>query len=186
MYDYDDFEDRYEAEAQTRRRQAADLDHIATYYALDRRLGIRVAIGGRVRHDGREGTVVDTAGQRLMVLFEEDEVPRVCHVTSGMAYETAAGWVEATPGFRRWEPVFRVRRRFGIQAGQVRHSFCPGSGWVLAPAAADDGGDGVRWEQSGTATGTATRPLSAVTCGGQAGFPQQLVGVAVLEAAESC
>ncbi|MER5988842.1 hypothetical protein [Streptomyces sp. NPDC001787] len=89
MYDsvYDDL-----AEAQTRRRQAADLAHIAAYYGLDR-LGIRVAIGGRVRHEGREGTVVDTAGQWLEVLLGEDEVPCVCHATSGMAYETAAGWV---------------------------------------------------------------------------------------------
>lgn len=36
-------------------------EHIATYYALESRLGIRVSTGGRVRQEGREGTkaVVD-------------------------------------------------------------------------------------------------------------------------------
>ncbi|MEV7930483.1 hypothetical protein [Kitasatospora sp. NPDC088779] len=88
---YDDPED------QTRRRQAADLEHIATYYRLERRLGIRVTLGGRVRHDGREGTVEDTAGHRLRVLFDGEVTPRIRHVTSGMEYETATGWVAATP-----------------------------------------------------------------------------------------
>ncbi|MFD0280026.1 hypothetical protein ACFVHB_39935 [Kitasatospora sp. NPDC127111] len=73
--------DQAEAEAQTRRRQAADLEHIATYYWLERRLGIRVALGGRVRHDGRKGVIVDTAGQRLRVMFYGDEAPSICHVT---------------------------------------------------------------------------------------------------------
>jgi hypothetical protein len=33
----------------TRRRQEQDLAHLETYYALQARFGIRVAIGGRVR-----------------------------------------------------------------------------------------------------------------------------------------
>ncbi|MFJ2778128.1 MULTISPECIES: hypothetical protein [unclassified Kitasatospora] len=94
---YDDFEDRYEAEAQNRRRQAADLEYIATYYALERRLGIRVALGGRVRSEGRAGTIVDTVGHRLRVLFDGEEAPRIRHTTSGMEYETVAGWIAATP-----------------------------------------------------------------------------------------
>ncbi|MET9399306.1 hypothetical protein [Kitasatospora sp. NPDC002965] len=90
-------DDQYEVEADNRRRQAADLEHIATYYALEKRRGIRVALGGRVRHNGREGAIVDTAGQRLKVMFYGDEEQSICHVTSGMAYETAAGWIDATP-----------------------------------------------------------------------------------------
>ncbi|WP_380286500.1 hypothetical protein [Kitasatospora purpeofusca] len=78
-------------------RQAADLEHIRTYYALESRLGIRVDLGGRIRHDGRAGTIVDTAGQRLKVLLDGDQTPSVCHVTSQMAYETPTGWIAATP-----------------------------------------------------------------------------------------
>ncbi|MFD7832427.1 hypothetical protein [Streptomyces sp. MJM8645] len=92
---YDDPEDR--AEAQTRQRQAAALEHIRAYYRLERRLGVTVALGGRVRHDGREGVITDTAGQRLKVMFYGDEQPSLCHVTSQMEYETATGWVAATP-----------------------------------------------------------------------------------------
>ncbi|WP_107054407.1 hypothetical protein [Streptomyces sp. NRRL S-350] len=94
---YDDPEDRAEAEAQTRQRQAADLEHIAAYYRLERRLGITVALGGRVRHDGREGVIVDTAGQRLKVMFYGDQQASICHATSQMEYETATGWITATP-----------------------------------------------------------------------------------------
>ncbi|MEU5978519.1 hypothetical protein [Streptomyces sp. NPDC047315] len=89
--------DAAQVEYDNRRRQRADLAHIATYYALESRLGIRVALGGRVRHEGREGTIVDTAGQRLKVLLDGDEAPSICHVTAGMAYETPTGWVTATP-----------------------------------------------------------------------------------------
>ncbi|MFI8461758.1 hypothetical protein [Kitasatospora sp. NPDC085464] len=94
---YDDPEDQTEAEAQTRRRQAADLEHIARYYGLEHRCGIEVALGGRVRHDGREGVIVDTVGQRLKVMFYAAEEPSICHVTWAMEYETATGWVAATP-----------------------------------------------------------------------------------------
>ncbi|MET9896853.1 hypothetical protein ABZZ47_43145 [Streptomyces sp. NPDC006465] len=31
------------------------------------------------------------------MLFDGDEVPSICHVTWKMAYETATGWVTATP-----------------------------------------------------------------------------------------
>ncbi|MER8103272.1 hypothetical protein [Kitasatospora sp. NPDC094016] len=94
---YDDFEDHAEVEAQTRRRQATDLEHIASYYGLEHRLGIRVALGGRVRHGGREGVIVDTAGQRLRVMFYGAEESSICHVTWAMEYETATGWIAAAP-----------------------------------------------------------------------------------------
>ncbi|MFD4763254.1 hypothetical protein ACFWOJ_31700 [Streptomyces sp. NPDC058439] len=94
---YEDFEDRMAAEHQNRRRQAADLDHIRRYYALESRHSIRVAIGGRVRHNGREGEIVDTAGPYLVVLRDGDEQPVRCHATSNMEYATAAVWVAVTP-----------------------------------------------------------------------------------------
>ncbi|MER7674673.1 hypothetical protein ABTY61_40305 [Kitasatospora sp. NPDC096128] len=78
-------------------RQAADLEHIRTYYAMESRLGIRIELGSRVRHDSHEGVIVDTAGQRLKVLFVGDEAPRVRHATSQKTYETATGWITATP-----------------------------------------------------------------------------------------
>ena len=94
---YDDFEDRMAAEHQNRQRQTADLDHIRRYYALESRHGIRVTIGGRVRHEGREGEIVDTAGQYLLVLRDGDEQPVRRHATSGMEYATADGWTAVTP-----------------------------------------------------------------------------------------
>jgi hypothetical protein len=96
MYD-DDFEDRMAAEHQNRQRQAADLDYIRRYYALERRRGIRVTIGGRVRSYGQKGEIVDTSGQYLMVQFDGDERPVRRHVTANMEYATASGWVAATP-----------------------------------------------------------------------------------------
>lgn len=91
----DDDDDLYDAEYRERCRQDADLRHIAAYYGLEQRLGIRVAIGGRVRSHGAEGTIVDTAGNYLKILFDGEGTPRVRHVTSGMAYETPVGWVDA-------------------------------------------------------------------------------------------
>ncbi|MFF2228935.1 hypothetical protein ACFVV7_37080 [Streptomyces globisporus] len=88
-------DDLYDAEYRARCRQDADLRHIAAYYGLEQRFGIRVAIGGRVLSHGTQGTIVDTAGQYLRILFDGEESPRVRQVTSGMAYETAAGWVAA-------------------------------------------------------------------------------------------
>ncbi|MGW4694039.1 hypothetical protein ACWEO1_16790 [Kitasatospora cineracea] len=93
----DDFEERWKAETQTRRRQSTELEHISAYYGLEHRCGIRVALGGRVRHNGREGVIVDTAGQRLKVMFHGDAEPSICHVTWAMEYETVTGWVAATP-----------------------------------------------------------------------------------------
>ncbi|MFI6142430.1 hypothetical protein ACIBCC_30090 [Streptomyces griseus] len=94
---YADVEDDVAAEYRNRQRQAADLDYIRRYYALEQRHGIRVAIGGRVRSDGREGTIVDTSGHYLMVQFDGDERPARRHATSNMEYDTVAGWVAATP-----------------------------------------------------------------------------------------
>jgi hypothetical protein len=96
MYD-DDFEDRMAAEHQNRQRQTTDLDYIRRYYGLERRNGIRVVIGGRVRNNGQEGRIVDTSGHYLMILLDGDEQPVRRHVTSNMEYETAAGWVAAAP-----------------------------------------------------------------------------------------
>lgn len=93
---YDDF-DRWDDEAMERVRQASNLEHIRSYYALEERCGIKVAIGGRVRSHGDEGEIVDTAGQYLMVLLDGEPRPVTCHVTSGMEYETPQGWVSATP-----------------------------------------------------------------------------------------
>ncbi|MEU9355027.1 hypothetical protein AB0D65_29535 [Streptomyces griseoloalbus] len=96
MYD-DDVEDRMAAEHQRRKRQAADLDYIRRYYALEQRHGIRVAIDGRVRSNGREGVLVGTSGHYLMVQFDGDEQPARRHVTSNMEYATADGWTAVTP-----------------------------------------------------------------------------------------
>ncbi|MFF8696223.1 hypothetical protein ACF08W_28830 [Streptomyces sp. NPDC015144] len=85
------------AEYQNRQRQAADLDYIRRYYGLEQRVGVRVAIGGRVRSSGQEGQIVDTSGHYLMVQFDGAERPSRRHVTSNMEYATAAGWVAATP-----------------------------------------------------------------------------------------
>ncbi|SEE85004.1 hypothetical protein SAMN05216483_6783 [Streptomyces sp. 2131.1] len=93
----EDFDDPAAAEYQNQRRQAADLDYIRRYYALEQRHGIRVAIDGRVCSHGQEGTIVDTSGQYLMVQFDGEELPARRHATSNMEYATAAGWVAATP-----------------------------------------------------------------------------------------
>ncbi|MFE1270548.1 hypothetical protein [Streptomyces sp. NPDC058758] len=95
-YDYDVYE-QLEQERLDHERRAANLEHIRTYYGLEARCGIRVDIGIRVRSEGREGTVVDTAGQYLMVQRDGEEWPVKLHVTSGMEYETAGGWVSASP-----------------------------------------------------------------------------------------
>lgn len=94
---YDDDEDSVAAEHQERQRQAAELDYIRRYYALEQRHGIRVAIGGRVRSHGQEGAIVDTSGHYLMIQFDGQELLVRRHVTSNMEYATAAGWVATTP-----------------------------------------------------------------------------------------
>ncbi|MFK0180671.1 hypothetical protein ACIQVR_32425 [Streptomyces xanthochromogenes] len=58
---------------------------------------IRVALDGRICSEGRAGTIVDTVGHRMRVLFDGEEAPRIRHTTSGMEYETVAGWIAATP-----------------------------------------------------------------------------------------
>ncbi|MFJ4084908.1 hypothetical protein ACIP2Z_38945 [Streptomyces iakyrus] len=93
---YDDDLDM-SAEYQNRKRQAADLDYIRRYYALEQRHGIRVAIGGRVRNHGQEGTIVDTSGHYLMIQFDGEELPACRHVTANMEYATAEGWVAVAP-----------------------------------------------------------------------------------------
>lgn len=96
------------AEYRERQRQAADLDYIRRYYALEQRHGIRVEIGGRVRSHGQEGAIVDTSGHYLMVQFDGEELPSRRHVTANMEYATADGWVTATPApdlYARVQPV---------------------------------------------------------------------------------
>lgn len=92
-YDHDD----PDSIVHTRNRQDSQLAHINTYYQLHERLGVRAAIGGRVRHADREGAIVDTAGQYLRVLLDGDTEPVTCHATSHMTYRSpTAGWVQAT------------------------------------------------------------------------------------------
>ncbi|WP_435191348.1 hypothetical protein [Streptomyces sp. bgisy126] len=63
-----------------------------------RRLGVTVALGGRVRHEDREGTITDTAGQYLRVLLNGDTDTTVRHATASLAYQHPdSTWVEATP-----------------------------------------------------------------------------------------
>jgi hypothetical protein len=80
----------------TRIRQNRELAYIADYYSLRDRLGIMVEIGGRIRRDGIEGTIVDTVNQYLRVLWDGDTVPSVTHVTADKEYLTPDGWVRAT------------------------------------------------------------------------------------------
>ncbi|MFG2774986.1 hypothetical protein [Streptomyces sp. NPDC048350] len=93
MYDVDDCA---EADYENRRRRG-NLECIRTYHALEERLGIRVDIKGHIRRGGREGTIVDTAGQYLLVLHDGKRRPIRCHPTANMEYATDAGWVQATP-----------------------------------------------------------------------------------------
>ncbi|WP_330335614.1 hypothetical protein OHS33_38935 (plasmid) [Streptomyces sp. NBC_00536] len=78
-------------------RQDSDLDHIRAYYGLAARIGITVALGLRVRHHDRPGTIIDTAGQYLVVRLDDETVPVTVHATSGMEYEGPDGWVRAVP-----------------------------------------------------------------------------------------
>lgn len=98
----DDIEDRFEAEASTRCRQQADLENSNAYCTLYDRLGIRVVLGGGVRHHGEEGIIVDTAGQRLKVQSNGNAALRICYATSGMTYATPTGWIEATSVADPW------------------------------------------------------------------------------------
>jgi len=93
-FDHDDDQDQVRA---GQLRQAADLDHINRYYRLSERLGVRVAIGDRIRFEGTEGRIADTCGHYLLVLLDGQEHPAKAHPTASMAYLTPGGWVEATP-----------------------------------------------------------------------------------------
>jgi len=78
-------------------RQAAALEHIHNYYRLPERLGVRLAIGARVRFEGAEGQITDTFGHYLMVLLDGQSHPVKVHPTASMAYLTSSGWITATP-----------------------------------------------------------------------------------------
>lgn len=78
-------------------RQHGDLEHIRSYYRLEHRIGVRVALGLRVRHAGRPGVIIDTSGQYLIVRLDDEPVPVTVHATSEMEYEGAEGWVRAVP-----------------------------------------------------------------------------------------
>ncbi|MFB9608682.1 hypothetical protein ACFFTQ_37595 [Streptomyces roseofulvus] len=98
MTDYLDHDEDLDEAAFARRRQAGQLDHINTYYRLPERLGVTAALGVRVRHEDREGTITDTAGQYLRVLLDGDTDTTVCHATASMAYQRPDGtWATATP-----------------------------------------------------------------------------------------
>ncbi|MFB8025972.1 MULTISPECIES: hypothetical protein [unclassified Streptomyces] len=78
-------------------RHRSDLGHIRSYYGLERRIGITVGLGLRVRHEGRPGAIIDTAGQYLVVRLDDEVLPVKVHATSGMEYEGLKGWVRAVP-----------------------------------------------------------------------------------------
>ncbi|PRH81077.1 hypothetical protein C6N75_00595 [Streptomyces solincola] len=78
-------------------RQHGDLDHIRSYYKLEHRIGVRVDLGLRVRHEGRPGAIIDTRGQYLVVRLDDETVPVTVHATSGMEYQGKDGWVRAVP-----------------------------------------------------------------------------------------
>lgn len=79
-------------------RQHSDLEHMRSYYGLSERHGIYLGLATRVRHDGRPGTVVDTAGRYLVVRLDDERRPVRCHVTYAMEYETGPGeWTAVSP-----------------------------------------------------------------------------------------
>ncbi|MFD7763608.1 hypothetical protein [Streptomyces microflavus] len=76
-------------------RQDGDLGHIRSYYRLEHRVGVRVDLGIRVRHEGRPGVVIDTRGQYLVVRLDGEQHLVTVHATSGMEYHGPKGWVRA-------------------------------------------------------------------------------------------
>ncbi|MER7937897.1 MULTISPECIES: hypothetical protein [unclassified Streptomyces] len=78
-------------------RQRSDLEHIRSYYRLEQRIGVRVELGLRIQHARRPGTVIDTAGQYLVLRLDDERYPVKAHATSSMEYEGPDGWVRATP-----------------------------------------------------------------------------------------
>ncbi|WP_030372443.1 hypothetical protein [Streptomyces rimosus] len=78
-------------------RQHSDLEHIRSYYRLEQRIGVRVGLGLRVRHDGHPGVIIDTHGQYLVLRRDGENYTVTVHATSGMEYEGPDGWVPAVP-----------------------------------------------------------------------------------------
>ncbi|RSS94258.1 hypothetical protein EF903_06890 [Streptomyces sp. WAC05292] len=78
-------------------RQHSDLEHIRSYYGLESRIGVKVVLGLRVRHAGRPGRIIDTAGQYLVVRLDDDPAAVKVHATAEMEYEGPEGWVRAVP-----------------------------------------------------------------------------------------
>lgn len=78
-------------------RQHGDLRHIRSYYRLEQSIGVRVDLGLRIRHQERPGTIVDTAGQYLVLRLDEQPGTMTAHATSSMQYKTPNGWVKAVP-----------------------------------------------------------------------------------------
>lgn len=78
-------------------RQHSDLTHIRSYYRLEQRIGVRVQLGLRIKHDGRPGVIVDTKGQYLVLRLDGTPGTVTAHATSSMQYETRDGWVPAVP-----------------------------------------------------------------------------------------
>lgn len=76
-------------------RQRSDLEHIRSYYRLEQRIGVRVDLGLRVRHEGRPGFIIDTRGQYLVLRLEGESHTVTAHATSSMEYEGPDGWVPA-------------------------------------------------------------------------------------------
>ncbi|MFJ4988788.1 hypothetical protein ACIP9H_33930 [Streptomyces sp. NPDC088732] len=90
-------EDRMEDEYWEQQRRTADLERIRSYYTLEERHGVRVAIGGHIRSDGLEGEIVDTSGQYLMVLVAGQDKPVRWHVTANKEYQRRDGsWIAVT------------------------------------------------------------------------------------------
>jgi hypothetical protein len=58
------------------------LDYIRTFYAVP------AVIGGRVKIDGRLGTITDDRGHYLGVTFDDDQdkIPRNCHPAWNIEY----------------------------------------------------------------------------------------------------
>ncbi|MFF0754359.1 hypothetical protein [Streptomyces sp. NPDC004267] len=78
-------------------RQNGDLEHIRSYYRLEQRIGVRVDLGLRVRHEGVPGVIIDTRGQYLVLRLDSQERAVMVHATSGMEYWGKDGWVRAVP-----------------------------------------------------------------------------------------
>ncbi|MGW0491162.1 hypothetical protein [Streptomyces olivaceus] len=82
-------------------RQHADLEHMRAHYDLQERHGVHLGLATRVRHGGRPGTVVDTAGRYLVVRLDDVPRPVRCPITHALEYETERGeWTVVLPVHR--------------------------------------------------------------------------------------